>query len=135
MTALFYRMETNRALKRGTTLHAVLVRFNAKERRAPMRRGLLLPNADALRWGWRHRTLRRDCWENASTAMRYKTWDSCKRRVVCSSGPLCIDLRDSILRRALQRPVHCANTVYRTRPFRLRRFLRTAQTHYQPTNN
>jgi len=134
MTAL-YRMRTNTAAKRDSTLFEVLVRFNAKERRAPMRRGLLLTDADALRWGWRRRTLRRDCWENASTAMRYNAWDSCKRRAVCSGGPLCIDLRDSILRRALQRPVRCANTVYRTRPFHLRRFLRTAQTHYQRTNN
>lgn len=127
MTA-FYRMRTNTAAKRNTTLFAVLVRFSAKERRQPMRCGHLLPNADALRWGWRHRTMRRDCWANASTAMRYNLWTKCKRRVVCLGAPMHSDRRDLTLRRALQRPVDRTNTVYRTRPYRLRRFLRTAQT-------
>lgn len=127
MTAV-YRMRTNRAAKRKTTLFAVLVRFSAKEYRQPMRRGHLLPSADALRWGWRHRTMRRDCWENAYIAKRYNTWTKCKRRVVCLGAPMQSDRRDLTLRRALQRPVDRTNTVYRTRPYRLRRFVRTAQT-------
>lgn len=127
MTAV-YRMRTNRAAKRKTTLFAVLVRFSAKERRHPMRHGTLRTDLSALRFGWRRRTMCRDCWEDARTAMRYNMWTKCKRRVVCLGAPMHSDRRDLTLRRALQRPVDRTNTVYRTRPYRLRRFLRTAQT-------
>ena len=127
MTAI-YRMRTNTALKRKTTLFAVLVRFSAKERRQPMRHGHLLPNADALRYGWHRRTIRKDYWADARTTLRYNAWAKCKRRVVCLGAPMHSDRRSLTLCRALQRPVDRANTVYRTRPYRLRRFVRTART-------
>lgn len=127
MTA-FYRMRTNTALKRTTTLFAVLVRFSAKEYRQPMRSGNLLSNADSLRHGWHRRTMRKDYWADARATLRYNMWTKCKRRAVCLGSPMHSDRRSLTLCRALQRPVERVNTVYRTRPFRLRRFVRTAHT-------
>jgi len=130
MTA-FYRMRTNTAAKRNTTLFVALVRFSAKERRQPMRHGTLRTDLSALRFGWRRRTMRRDCWEDACTAMRYNVWTKCKRRSVRAPREPAYYLtgtRGFALYRMLHNRADSWNTVYRTRPYRLHRFLRKAHT-------
>ncbi len=127
----FYRMRTNTAPKRTTTLFVALVRFSAKERRQPMRHGILRTDLGALRFGWRRRTMHRDCWENASIAMRYNTWTKCKRRSVRAPREPAYYLtgqKGFALYRMLHNRADSWNTVYRTRPYRLRRFVCTAHT-------
>lgn len=129
MTA-FCRLRTNRALNRQTTLFAALVRYSAKERRQPMRHGSLQTGPGALQFGWRRRTLRRDCWENAHIALRYSAWAKCKRRaVLVRQAPeyYIPGLAGLALYRMMHNSADSWNTVYRTRPYRLHRFMRSAQ--------
>lgn len=127
----FYRMRTNTALKRTTTLFVALVRFSAKERRQPMRHSTLRSDLSALRFGWRRRTMHRDCWENASIAMQYNMWAKCKRRSVRAPREPAYYLTGAkgfALYRMLHNRADSWNTVFRTRPYRLRRFVRTVRT-------